>query len=145
MKVQIRRLADDVALPAYQSAGAAAFDLASNEAVVIGPREVRLVGTGLVVVVPEGHGLVIAARSSLAMKKGLMLANGIGLVDPDYSGPTDEVRLALFNFGERPVEVTRGERLAQGLVVATPRVHWEEAAIWPSVSRGGFGATGGYE
>lgn len=145
MKVRITRLADDVALPAYHSTGAAAFDLASNETVVIAPGEVRLVGTGLVVGVPEHHCLALVARSSLAVKKGLMLANGVGIVDSDYSGPADEVRLALFNFGPEPVQVTRGERLAQGMVVAVPRVEWVETDHVTARSRGGFGATGGYE
>jgi len=145
MNLRIRRLDPDVALPAYHSSGAAAFDLASAEDVVVAPGEVRLVGTGLVVEVPEGHCLAVVARSSLPLRKGLLVANGIGIVDSDYRGPGDEVKVEVINVTREPVRIVRGERIAQGLVLAVARVAWEEVGQARSPSRGGFGATGGYE
>jgi dUTP pyrophosphatase len=145
MKVRIHRLDPHVPLPAYHSAGAAAFDLIAREDTVVRPGEVRLVPTGLVVGLPAGHLLAIVARSSLPIRKGLMVANGVGIVDPDYSGPGDEVKVEVYNFTAADVRLARGERIAQGLVLACPRVEWEESAPGSSPSRGGFGATGGYE
>lgn len=144
MKIRIRRLDPDVPLPAYHSEGAAAFDIASREAVVVAPGEVRLVGTGLVVEVPRGHFLAVVARSSLPIRKGLLVANAIGIVDSDYCGEQDEVRVEVYNFTARSVGIARGERIAQGLILPAVRVEWEEAGQAASPSRGGFGSTGGY-
>ena len=143
MKIRIRRLQPDVALPVYHSDGAAAFDLASREDVVVAPGEVRLVGTGLVVEVPRGHFLAVVARSSLPIKKGLLVANAIGIVDSDYCGPQDEVKVEVYNFTAREAAIARGERIAQGLILPAFRVEWEEVADSAAPSRGGFGSTGG--
>jgi dUTP pyrophosphatase len=143
--VRIRRLRDDVALPRYQSSGAAAFDLAAAEDVEVAPGEVRLIGTGLVIGLPPGHFLAIVARSSLPLRKGLIVANGLGVVDSDYSGPDDEVKVEVYNFRASAVRVTRGERIAQALVLPALRVEWIEHGEPAGQTRGGFGATGGYE
>lgn len=143
MRIRIRRLDPSTPLPEYHSAGAAAFDLASREDVVVAPGEVRLVGTGLVVELPRGHFLAVVARSSLPIKKGLIVANGIGVVDSDYCGPADEVKVEVYNFTMTPVTLSRGERIAQGLVLPAVRVEWDEVSDSASPSRGGFGSTGG--
>ena len=140
--VRIRRLRDDVSLPAYESAGAAAFDLASAADVTIAPGTVRLVPTGLVVEVPAGMFLGIFARSSTPLKRGLMVANGVGVLDPDYCGPNDEVKIQVLNISGAEVQVKRGDRLAQGIVLPAPRVSWQEVRDLREVTRGGFGATG---
>jgi dUTP pyrophosphatase len=145
VKVRIRRLDRSAPVPGYHSAGAAAFDLAAAEDVVVAPGEVRLVRTGLVVEVPDGHCLAIVARSSLPLKKGLIVANGVGIVDSDYRGPQDEVKVEVMNLTPAPVALARGERVAQGLILAVARVEWEEIDESAHPSRGGFGATGGYD
>ena len=142
MNVRIRRLRPDVELPRYQTAGAAAFDLAAAEARTIQPGEVVLVPTGLVIAVPAGMFLGIFARSSTPLKRGLMVANGVGVVDPDYSGPDDEVKIAVLNVRESAVAIGRGERIAQGIVLPAPRVTWVEVEDMAAPTRGGFGATG---
>ena len=142
MKVRVKRLHDDVPLPRYESTGAAAFDLAANADVDVPPGGVALVPTGLVVEVPPGMFLGIFARSSTPLKRGLMVANGVGVVDPDYCGPADEVKVAVMNFTANTVSVRRGDRIAQGMFLATPRVAWEEADELGTESRGGFGGTG---
>jgi dUTP pyrophosphatase len=101
-----------------------------------------LVRTGLVVEVPTGHCLAILARSSTPLKRGLLVANGVGVIDPDYSGPDDEVMIQLLNVTKEAVQIRRGDRLAQGIVLPTPRVAWEEVSEIRDVTRGGFGATG---
>jgi dUTP pyrophosphatase len=86
--------------------------------------------------------LGIFARSSTPLKRGLMVANGVGVIDPDYSGPEDEVRIAAVNVRRVAVQVRRGDRLAQGIFLPAPRVAWEEVDQLRGDSRGGFGATG---
>ena len=142
MNVRIRRLRPDVDLPRYQTDGAAAFDLAAAESTIIQPGEVALVPTGLVIAVPPGMFLGIFARSSTPLKRGLMVANGVGVVDPDYSGQDDEVKIAVLNVRASAVTVSRGERIAQGIVLPAPRVSWVEVDDMAAPTRGGFGATG---
>ena len=128
-------------LPEYQSPGAAAFDLAIIEDVVVPPRSQSLLRTGLCVGLPADHVLHLYARSSLFKKHGLLLANGVGVIDPDYCGPEDEILLSVWNPGDGPVAVAAGTRIAQGIVLARPRVRWVEGDASGS-DRGGFGSTG---
>ena len=131
-----------MSLPAYGTSEAAGFDLAASADITIPPHAIALVPTGLVIEVPSGHFLAIFARSSTPLKRGLLVANGVGVVDPDYSGPTDEVRIQLLNITDHEVQVVRGDRLAQGIVLPAPRVVWDEVTAIRAESRGGFGSTG---
>jgi dUTP pyrophosphatase len=142
MNVRIRRLRPDIPLPRYESDRAAAFDFSAADAVTIEPGGVALVPTGLVIEVPDGMFLGIFARSSTPLKRGLMVANGVGVIDPDYCGPADEVKIAVVNFTDAAVTVQRGDRIAQGIFLPAPRVTWDEADRLRDDSRGGFGATG---
>jgi dUTP pyrophosphatase len=142
MRLKIMRLDSTVPLPAYGTEDAAGFDLAAAHDTTIGPRAIALVRTGLVIEVPAGHFLAIFARSSTPLKRGLMVANGVGVIDPDYCGPTDEVLVQVLNVTDKDVEVKRGDRLAQGIVLPAPRVTWNEVSEIRQVVRGGFGATG---
>ena len=83
----------------------------------------------------------MAARSSLH-KRGLMLANGIGIGDEDFAGDNDEYQAALYNFTDVPVEVKRGDRIVQIIVLPFDRVEWEEVNSHGGRDRGGFGSTG---
>ena len=142
MRLKIKRLDAAVGLPEPATAGAAGFDLASAVDVDIPPRSIRLVGTGLVIAVPDGYFLGIFARSSTPLKRGLMVANGVGVVDADYCGPADEIKIQLLNITDAPVQVRRGDRLAQGIVLPCPRIEWEEVDEMRVPTRGGFGSTG---
>jgi dUTP pyrophosphatase len=139
--VPIHRLDEGVPLPAYHTAGAAGFDLAASVDLVVEPGQVTLVPTGLVIEVPAGHVLGVFARSSTPLKRGLMVANGVGVVDSDYCGPTDEIKIEVFNFTSHPVGVKRGDRLAQGLLIPVVRADWQER-LPEKAARGGFGSTG---
>ncbi len=143
MRLKIKRLQSAVGLPVPATGGAAGFDLAAAADIEIPPRSIRLVGTGLVIGVPTGHFLGIFARSSTPLKKGLMVANGVGIIDSDYCGPADEIKIQVLNITDAPVKVTRGDRLAQGIILPAPRVEWEEVQEIARPSRGGFGSTGG--
>jgi len=142
MRLKIKRLDAAVGLPEPATAGAAGFDLASAVDLEVPPRSIRLVGTGLVIAVPDGYFLGIFARSSTPLKRGLMVANGVGVVDADYCGPADEIKIQLLNITDAPVQVRRGDRLAQGIVLPCPRIEWDEVAEIQVPTRGGFGSTG---
>lgn len=141
--VRINRLSPDVPLPKYESPGAAGFDLAASADVTVPAGAVALIPTGLVVEVPRGHFLGVFARSSTPLKRGLMVANGVGVIDEDYCGPGDEIKIQVLNFTQSPVTVARGDRIAQGLLLPISRAEWVETdEPLRDGSRGGFGATG---
>ncbi|MEI6244460.1 MAG: dUTP diphosphatase [Acidobacteriota bacterium] len=142
MRVRIVRLDSAVPMPSYQTAGAAGFDLAASADLTIQPGQIALVPTGLVIAVPAGHFVGIFARSSTPLKRGLVVANGVGVLDSDYSGPTDELKIQLMNVTSSPVDVKRGDRLAQGVIMPFVRADFEEAAEAAGPDRGGFGSTG---
>jgi len=142
MQLKIKRLDRSVSLPERATSAAAGFDLAAAVDMEIPARAIRLVGTGLVIAVPDGYFLGIFARSSTPLKRGLMVANGVGIIDADYCGPADEIKIQLVNITDAPVKVSRGDRLAQGIVLPCPQVEWEEVEEITRTSRGGFGSTG---
>jgi dUTP diphosphatase len=142
LPVAIHRLDPSLPLPVYQTAGAAGFDLAASADLTIEPGQVALVPTGLVIAVPDGYFLGIFARSSTPLKRGLLVANGVGIVDSDYCGPQDEIRIEVLNFTASAVTVRRGDRLAQGVFLPCARAAWQERRP-DRPTRGGFGATGG--
>jgi dUTP pyrophosphatase len=141
MNIKIKRFDKDLPLPKRQTEGAAAFDLTAREAVTIAPGAVGYVPLNIAVETPVEHFLLIAARSS-THKKGIMMANGIGIVDPDYSGNEDELKAAYFNFSAAPVVIEKGERIAQGTFVKISHPDWIEMDEMENKTRGGFGTTG---
>ena len=142
MQIRIRRLDATVPLPTYATAESAGFDLSASAEVTVAPRQIALVPTGLVIEVPRGYFLGIFARSSTPLKRGLMVANGVGLVDSDYCGPKDEIKIEVVNFTQAPVQVRKGDRLAQGVIMPFVRAEWQEQETASAPSRGGFGSTG---
>jgi dUTP pyrophosphatase len=141
LTVGLHRLSPDVAVPAYHSPGAAAVDLAAATTVTVPPKGLALIPTGLVFAVPPGHFLAIVARSSLP-KRGLIVANGLGVLDSDYRGAADEARVLVHNYTDADVAIAAGERIAQAFVLAVPRVTFEPFSPDDTSSRGGFGSTG---
>lgn len=139
--VQIHATRPDAVIPKYATEGSAGFDLVSAESKVVAPGEIALVSTGLVVAVPRGYFLAIIARSSTPKRHGLDLPHAIGVLDSDYRGPEDEVLIQVRNFSTSNAWVWAGERLAQGIILAAPRVEWQ--VLMPTApSRGGVGSTG---
>ena len=142
MKIKITRIDKTLPLPEYKTPGAVAFDMYSRQEAVVAPKELKMLPSNFIIEVPAGFALIIAARSGLAPKKGLALRNGIGIIDQDYRGPKDEIHILVYNFTDTPVEITRGERLAQGLILPVKKAEWEEVEVTEKESRGGFGTTG---
>jgi deoxyuridine 5'-triphosphate nucleotidohydrolase len=117
---------------------AAAFDFFCRENVIIPPRAIKLVGVNNAIAVPRNYFLLLSIRSSTSWKKGLLLANGIGIIDPFYSGNKDEIKIQLFNITDKPVEVKKGEALAQGIIIKCESVEWIEVASMDSDGHGGY-------
>jgi dUTP pyrophosphatase len=145
MKAKIKKIQPGISLPQYHTPESAGFDIASSVDITVAPGQVAKIPTGLVIAAPKGHFLLIAARSSLSLKKGLAMANGIGIIDPDFAGPNDEINIIVHNFTSGPVDVKKGERLAQGVFLKTEQAEWEEVNQLRDVDRGGIGSTGGYK
>lgn len=141
MDIEIRRIDKDLPLPTYGSAGAAALDCYVREDVTIGPKSVGYAFLNIAVKPPPGHFVLLAARSSLH-KHGLMFANGVGIVDEDYCGDNDEYRAILFNYTDEPVTVSRGDRIAQFVVMPYDKVTVTEVESLGAPDRGGLGTTG---
>lgn len=141
MKINIKRFDQSLPLPEYKSRGAAALDLSARTTVTIAPRATAMVPLNIALHLPPGYWVLLAARSSLH-KKGLIMANGIGIGDEDYCGDNDEYQAALYNLMDQPVTVERGERIVQMMVLPIERVKLEEVEHLGNQDRGGFGSTG---
>ena len=142
LRLSYKRLDDSLPAPAYQTGGAAGFDLYARTAALIPPGRTGLIPANLIVEVPKGHALLVALRSSTPLRKGLIAPHGVGVVDSDYRGPEDELKVLVYNPTPNPVPIARGERIAQAFVVATPVCELVEQDRVTAPSRGGFGSTG---
>lgn len=141
IKVKIKKIRENAVIPEYKTPGAAACDLVSCADVAIPARGRAMVPTGLSI---ECHGVavLIFARSGLAVKYGIALSNGVGVVDPDYRG---EIMVGLINNTDEDYTVSAGERIAQMMFVPVVTAEFEETDALSHTDRGegGFGSTGG--
>ncbi len=141
MQVRITRTRPDATLPEYKTSGACCFDLVCLEDAMLGPDEIADLPTGLVFSVPEGYMLMVAPRSSTP-KKGVHMPHGIGIIDQDYCGPDDELKLRVRNFTSGPVAIKKGDRICQAGFVRVDQAVWDEGPVRSEKTRGGFGSTG---
>jgi len=138
--------AKDLPAPAYQSPGAAGFDLVAavdaGAPLTLRPGERVLVPTGLILELPEGMEGQVRPRSGLALKHGVTVLNSPGTIDGDYRG---EVQVILINHGETDFLVSRGERIAQLVLAPVVRAKLKLKSEVSATKRGagGFGSTGG--
>lgn len=142
MKVRIKRIDQTLPLPKYETDGSVGFDLLAREDVTVPPKTIALIPSNVIVEVPKQYMLLLSLRSSTPRKKGLLKPHGIGVIDHDYCGPNDEIKIQVYNFTDQPVTVSRGEKIAQGIFVHIDTFAWEEVAQIRKESRGGFGSTG---
>ncbi len=137
--------AEGLALPAYQSADAAGFDLVAavpaDNPIMLAPGTHALVPTGLIIELPSGYEAQVRPRSGLAAKFAVTVLNSPGTIDADYRG---EVSVILINLGQEPFAVNRAERIAQMIVAPVTRVQLSETRKLSATTRGtgGFGSTG---
>lgn len=145
LRVAVARVAgaEDLPLPAYATAGAAGLDLAAAVAgeLVIEAGARALVPTGLRIAVPVGFEAQVRPRSGLALRHGILLPNAPGTIDADYRG---EIQVIVWNTGDAPFVVRRGDRIAQLVIAPVARAVIELVAELDDTARGagGFGHTG---
>jgi dUTP pyrophosphatase len=141
MHVCIQRIDKSLPLPVYETAGSVGFDLIARESVSIEPGKIELIPGNVIIEVPAGYMLAVASRSSTPKKKGLTPPHGFGIIDHDYCGPQDEVKIQVYNFSDAAVTIERGEKVAQGVFVRVDKFDWQEVDSIREESRGGFGST----
>ena len=132
-----------IEIPKRATKSSAGYDLASAEDVLIKPKEIVLIPTGLKAKFPGDEVMIVFPRSSLAIKKGLMMSNGVGGVDRDYYGNEDNeghLMVPIINFTDHDVKVEKGERIAQGIFVKYHTVT-NDLTIYDTRD-GGFGSSG---
>ena len=145
MKIALEKLHQEAILPSYATPNSAGADLyallTEEESVSILPGETKLIRTGIALAIPEGYVGLICARSGLSVKEGLAPANKVGVIDADYRG---EVMVALYNQSKAPRTVTKGQRIAQLLIMPVTQGLFTEVTSLSATRRGegGFGSTG---
>jgi dUTP pyrophosphatase len=145
LPLAIKRLpnAADIDVPVYATDGAAGFDLSAalDAPIQLFPGDRALVPTGFAFAVPPGYEVQIRPRSGAALHRGLTVLNTPGTIDSDYRG---EVKVLLFNAGFDAIEVTTGDRIAQGVLCPVLRARFEVVPDLNETARGdgGFGSTG---
>lgn len=141
MRVRVTRLHPNAWMPEYKTPGALGFDIGLLKAVTVPAHGDVIARTGLGFGLPEGHGLFIFPRSSIFKKQRLMLANSVGVLDPDFSGAEDELKLHFYNPTDTDIALEAGQRLVQGVILPVAIVDLYEGPA-DAVSRGGIGSTG---
>jgi dUTP pyrophosphatase len=142
MRLAVRRLRDDARLPTRAHDDDAGLDLYSVEAVTLAPGERALVATGIAIELPERHAGLVVPRSGLAIRHGISVVNGPGLIDPGYRG---ELKVVLLNTDrEASFSVEPGDRIAQLVItrVETPDIVEVEELEPSRRGDGGFGSSG---
>ncbi|MYF98485.1 dUTP diphosphatase [Candidatus Poribacteria bacterium] len=141
MNVKIKRVDKSLPLPKYESEGAVGFDLLCRESAEVAPGEIVLIPANVIVETPPGYMLMLCMRSSTPRKFGLMMAQSVGIIDNDYCGEEDEIKIQAYNFTDETVTIERGSRIAQGIFVKVDTADWNEVDQMQTSSRGGFGST----
>lgn len=133
----------DLALPSYATPQSAGMDLLSAEDgdVNLAPGKRAMIATGLAMQLPAGFEAQVRPRSGLAAKQGVTVLNTPGTIDADYRG---EVKVILINLGDKPVTLSRGDRIAQMIIAPVTQGDWREVDTLEESERGagGFGSTG---
>lgn len=143
--IKIKKLDSHLPTPTYATLESAGIDLFSRIDVEIPPAKLVKIPLGIVIQPPVGHFTLLTIRSSLAAK-GLILANGVGIIDRDYSstlpGEEDEVCALIYNANRTAFRIERGSRICQVLILPVFRGRIVEVEEISSSPRGGFGSTG---
>lgn len=136
--LEVKKISAESKLPVRSDAGAAGYDLASAESIIVPSNSWTLIKTGLAMAIPSGYYGRIAPRSGLALKHGIDVGGGV--IDENYR---DEVGIILFNHGTKNYQVNTGDRIAQLIMekIGTPTVV-EVEELGKTSRIGGFGSTG---
>ena len=143
VKILIKKTNKEVITPKYKTDGSSGVDLSAflKKKVVIKPNSSELIPTGLQVAIPEEMEIQIRPRSGLAAKESIGVLNSPGTIDSDYRG---ELKIILFNHGNKDCIINNGDRIAQMVLVPILKMEFEEVDSLPNTIRGqgGFGSTG---
>ena len=143
VKILIKKTNRKVITPKYKTEGSSGVDLSAflDKEVVIKPNSSELIPTGLQVAIPEEFEIQIRPRSGLAAKESIGVLNSPGTIDSDYRG---ELKIILFNHGNKDFIINNGDRIAQMVLVPILKMEFEEVDSLPETIRGqgGFGSTG---
>ena len=144
LDVSVVRLDPELPLPAYAHPGDAGADLLTTVDVLLAPGERAMVPTGVALALPDGFVALVHPRSGLAARHGLSIVNTPGTIDAGYRG---EIKVMLINHDPAaPIELRRGDRIAQLVVQRFERARFVEVDELPDSVRGdgGYGSTGGF-
>ena len=141
MKIKIKRIDKGLPLPKYETSGSVGFDFLAREDTLVKAKSIALIPGNVIVETPVGYMLKIALRSSTPKRKGLLSPHGVGVIDQDYCGNEDEIKIQVYNFTNQDVLVEKGEKIAQGVFVKIDKFEWEEVDEMNKKTRGGFGST----
>ena len=142
VKVFVQLLNTEISVPEYAYPGDAGFDLRATHSCVLKPFERKAISCGIALEIPEGYAGFVLPRSGLAMKHGISIVNAPGLIDSGYRG---EIKVILINLDEHEAfSISKGDRIAQLVILQTPRVVLCRAESLSETSRGvgGFGSSG---
>lgn len=139
--VYIKLFDKTLPLPQYKTEGAVGIDLYARVETKIAKKSIGYIPLNIALQLPANTWAMLAARSSLH-KKGLMLANGIGVGDRDYCGNDDEYMAAVYNFTDQDVLIEKAERVAQLIIMENKKVEFVQLSYFATKNRGGFGSTG---
>ena len=142
---KVKRITEDIKLPTRSTLNSAGYDFFAIEDDVIPAKTIKIIMTGVKCELMSDMMLVLANRSSNPGKKGLILINGIGVVDADYYGNADndgEIGFAFYNMKEEDINIKKGEKLGQGIIVNFIKTENDYLTNSDAVRAGGFGSTG---
>lgn len=133
---------NDISLPKRKTTESAGYDIEAGESVDIPSNTSVLVKTGLKAFMNYDEYLAIHIRSSMAIKRGLMLTNSTGIIDSDYYNNEDNeghIMIALYNTTSETIHIEKGERIAQGIFSKYLITNDDNVT---DIRQGGIGSTG---
>lgn len=142
---KVKRIKEDIKLPERSTLNSAGYDFFAIEDIIFNSETITRVFTGIKCELMPNQVLILANRSSNPSKKGLILLNGIGIIDADYygnPGNDGEIAFEFYNMLEEPVEIKKGEKLGQGLILKFDKTEDDYISNPNNTRAGGFGSTG---
>ena len=137
----VKRIDKELPMPFAGTADSVGMDLYVRKDVTVPANGSAFLDLNLIVKPPEGYYSIVVPRSSMFKKTGLILTNSVGVIDPDYCGAEDEIRVCVYNVTSVPVEVKRGARLFQLILMPIVGCPVLEVDTVEGRSRGGYGST----
>ena len=142
---KVNKITEDIKLPERSTLNSAGYDFFAIEDVTLPAKKLTRVMTEVKCELMPNQVLILANRSSNPSKKGLILANGIGVIDADYYGNPDndgEMGFEFYNILDEDVVIKKGEKLGQGIIMKFDKTEDDYVSNPYKTRVGGFGSTG---